>query len=47
MNWPLFILVFVLIIGGLVGFIVLIDIIVYMDLQRRLRAEKERRRNNG
>ncbi len=44
MDWPLIILVSLLIIGGLVGFVVLLDVLTYMDLQRRLREERKRRR---
>jgi len=47
MDWPQILLVFILIIVGLVGFVVLLDVLMYMDLQRRLRKERERRRNNG
>ena len=40
MNWPLIFLVFVLIIGCLIGVVVLRDILTYMDLQRRLKRER-------
>ena len=40
MNWPLIFLVSVLIIGCLVGVVVLLDVLTYMDLQRRLREER-------
>jgi hypothetical protein len=40
MNWPLIFLLFVLIIGCLVGVVVLRDVLTYMDLQRRLREER-------
>ena len=43
MNWPLIFLAFILIIGCVVGVVVLRDILTYMDLQRRLREERERR----
>ncbi len=40
MNWLLIFLVSVLIIGCLVGVFVLLDILTYMDLQRRLKRER-------
>ena len=40
MNWPLIFLLFVLIIGCLVGVVVLRDVLTYMDLQRRLGEER-------
>ena len=43
MNWPLIFLASFLIIGCFVGFIVLLDVLTYMDLQRRLREERERK----
>ena len=43
MNWPLIILVSLLILGCLVGVVVLFDVLTYMDLQRRLREERARK----
>jgi len=40
MSWPLIFLASVLIIGCLVWFVVLHDVLTYMDLQRRLREER-------
>jgi len=40
MNWPLIFLVSVLIIGFLFGVVVFLDVLTYMDLQRRLREER-------
>jgi len=40
MNWPLIFLVSVLIIGFLFGVLVFLDVLTYMDLQRRLREER-------
>ncbi len=40
MNWPLIFLIFVLIIGCLIGVVVLSDILTYLDLQRRLKRER-------
>ena len=43
MIWPLIFLVFALIIGCLFGVVVLLNVLMYMDLQRRLREERERK----
>lgn len=43
MNWVLIFLVSFLIIGYLVGVVVLRDVLTYMDLQRRLIEERERK----
>ncbi len=43
MNWPLIILVSILIIGCFVGGVVLFDVLTYMDLQRRLKEERKRK----
>ena len=40
MNWPLIFLVSVLIIGFLFGVVVFLDVLTYIDLQRRLREER-------
>ena len=40
MDWPLIFLVSVLIIGFLFGVVVFLDVLTYMDLQRRLREER-------
>ena len=40
MNWPLIFLVSVLIIGFLFGVVVFLDVLTYMDLQRKLREER-------
>jgi len=47
MNWPLIFLASVIIIGCLVGIVVLLDVLAYMNLQRRLREERERKRTWG
>jgi len=41
MNWTLVFLTFLLIIGCVVGVFVLRDVLTYMDLQRRLKRERE------
>ena len=43
MNWALIFPVFLLILGCLAGVVVLIDVLRYRDLQRRLREERERK----
>lgn len=43
MNWALIILVFLLSLGCLIGVVVIFDVRAYMDLQRRLREERERK----
>lgn len=43
MNWPLIILVSLLILGCLIGLVVFFDVLTYMDLQRRLREERARK----
>ena len=43
MTWLLIFLVFALVLGCLIGFVVLLDVLTYRDLQRRLREERERR----
>ncbi len=40
MNWPLIFLVSILITGFLFGVVVFLDVLTYMDLQRRLREER-------
>ncbi|MBA7680990.1 hypothetical protein ES703_89316 [subsurface metagenome] len=40
MNWSLIFLVSVLIIGLTFGIVVLLDILTYIDLQKRLRKER-------
>ena len=43
MNWALIFLGSLLIMGCLAGVVVLLDVHTYMDLQRRLREERERK----
>ena len=43
MNWPLIILVSLLILGCFIGLVVFFDVLTYMDLQRRLREERARK----
>ena len=43
MNWASIFLVSVLILGCLIGIVVLLDMLRYRDLQRRLREERERK----
>lgn len=43
MSWALIFLASVLIIGCLIGLVVLRDVLMYMDLQRRLREERKRK----
>ena len=43
MNWALIFLASLLILGCLVGIVVLLDVLRYRDLQRRLREERERK----
>ncbi len=43
MNWALIFLESFLILGCLVGLVVLLDVLRYRDLQRRLREERERK----
>ncbi len=43
MNWALIVLISTLILGCLVGIVVLLDVLRYRDLQRRLREERERK----
>jgi len=43
MNWALIFLGSLLIMGCLAGVVVFIDVRTYMDLQRRLRVERERK----
>ena len=40
MSWTLIFLLFILIIGCLIGIVVLLDVLTYIDLQRRLREER-------
>ena len=43
MIWALIFLASVLIIGCLIGLVVLSDLLIYVDLQRRLREEMARK----